>query len=215
MDEGGPGTIRAERIAWKEAHANGGKIMVSTHPHGELIFALDYMIQPGAPAPTRIKNVNEFHEANPDGLCGWYANPHTGPENPDYFRRVHGYQSWKSNYDVAANYVWWRNNWNDMATPYEEFLRGLVLVYSAREKVIDTITWEGVREGMDDVKYASYLKGLALEAAASKDGAVLDMGRRILAWLAYNDEERCDLDTFRLECINNILKLRKALNKGN
>ena len=215
VDEGGPGTIRAERIAWKEAHANGGKIMVSTHPHGELIFALDYMVQPGAPAPTRIKNVNEFHEANPDGLCGWYANPHTGPENPDYFRRVHGYQSWKSNYDVAANYVWWRNNWNDMATPYEEFLRGLVLVYSAREKVIDTITWEGVREGMDDVKYASYLKGLALEAAASKDGAVLDMGRRILAWLAYNDEERCDLDTFRLECINNILKLRKALNKGN
>ena len=102
-----------------------------------------------------------------------------------------------------------------MATPYEEFLRGLVLVYSAREKVIDTITWEGIREGMDDVKYASYLKGLALEAAASTNGAVLDMGRRILAWLAYNDEERCDLDTFRLECINNILKLRKALNKGN
>ncbi len=215
VDEGGPGTIRAERIAWKAAHDNGGKIMVSSGPHKQLIYALDYLIQPGAPSPNRIANVNQFHESNPDGLCGWYANPHTGPENPDYFRRVHGLQSYKSNYDVAANYTWWRNNWNDMATPYEEFLRGLVLVYAARDTVIDTITWEGVREGFDDAKYASYLKDLALEAAACKDGNVMDLGRRTLAWLAYLDEARCGLDTFRLECISKILELRKALNKGN
>lgn len=215
VDEGGPATIRAERIAWKAAHDNGGKVMVSSGPHKELIYALDYLVQPGAPAPGRIKNVNDFHESNPAGLCGWYANPHTGPENPDYFRRVHGFQSYKSNYDVAANYTWWRNNWNDMATPYEQFLRGLVLVYATRDSVLDTITWEGVREGFDDVKYASYLKRLALEASANKNGDVLDLGRRNLAWLAYTDEEHCTLDTFRLECINRILQLRKALNKGN
>ncbi len=215
IDEGGPGTIRAERAAWKAGHDNGGKIMVSSGPHKELIFALDYLIQPGAPSPNRTAIVNQFHESNPDGLCGWYANPHTGPENPDYFRRVHGLQSYKSNYDVAANYTWWRNNWNDMATPYEEFLRGLVLVYACRDTVIDTITWEGVREGFDDAKYASYLKDLSLEAAGSKNGDVMELGRRTLAWLAYLDEARCGLDTFRLECTDKILELRKALNKGN
>jgi len=49
VDEGGPSTIRAERNAWKIAHDAGGKIMVSTFAHRELLFALDYMILPGAP----------------------------------------------------------------------------------------------------------------------------------------------------------------------
>lgn len=33
VDEGGPKTIRAERRAWKLAHDNGGKIMVSSQAH--------------------------------------------------------------------------------------------------------------------------------------------------------------------------------------
>lgn len=215
VDEGGPNTIRRERTAWRMAHDAGGKVMVTSYPHRELIFALDYLIIPGAPCDRRIREVSKFHESNPDSLCGWYANPHSGPENPNYFRRLHGYQSWKSNYDVSSNYCWYRNNWNDMATPYEEGLRGLIMVYATRDNVIDTIAWEGIREGMDDVKYASYLKGLALEAAKSENGTVKLLGRRILSRLAYTDEERVDLDAFRLECINDIIRLQNAMNKGN
>lgn len=214
IDEGGPWAIRAERNAWKIVHDAGGKVMVTSDPHGELMNSLDYIVLPGAPAPHRIAAAARFHEMNPDGLCGWYANPHSGPENPDYFRRIHGYQAWKSNYDVSSNYTWYRNNWNDVSQP-EYGLRGIIMVYIGRGHVFDTLAWEGVREGLDDVRYASYLKDLALEACASKDGDVLAFGRRVMAFLAYNDEERTGLDSFRLECINYILRLREALKKGN
>ena len=100
-----------------------------------------------------------------------------------------------------------------MATPWEQYLRGIIMVYAGRDKTIDTIAWEGIREGMDDVKYASYLKDLALEAAQSSDGDVRLLGRRVLSYLAYVNEERVDLDALRMECINQILRLRAALKK--
>jgi len=102
-----------------------------------------------------------------------------------------------------------------MAVPYEPGLRSIIMVYDGRDNTFDTLAWEGVREGLDDVKYASYLKELALEASKSQDGDVLMLGRRVLSWLAFIDDERAGLDTFRIECINYILRLRAALKKGN
>ena len=211
VDEGGAGTIRAERPAWKIGHDVGGKVVVSSHPRRELIFALDFLIMPGLPAEQRQKELELFHESNPDALVGWYANPHCGPENPDYFRRIHGISAWKAGYDVASNYCWWRNNWNDMAVPYEPNLRAIVCVYGAADGVLDTLAWEGIREGIDDVRYATLLKQLALKAAKSDNGDVLMAGRRALSYLAYWDGYRGDPDAFRLECINYIIHLNDAL----
>ena len=216
VDEGSPATIRKERAAWRAVHKAGGKIQVTTHPKGELLFALDYIGIPGAPSKEKAQDVDKFHESHPDGLCYWYADPHSGPENPDFARRLHGIQAWKRNYDVISNYSWWRNNWNDSAIPYGEAgYRGIILVYLGCEQVFDTLAWEGVREALDDVRYASYLKQLALEAQKNPDGDILLLGRRALGFLAYSDEEREPMNAFRLECINYILTLRKALGKGN
>jgi hypothetical protein len=211
VDEGGPTVIRQERANWRITHEAGGKVGVSTRAWRELLFALDFMILPGMPSPHRAEEVRKFHESNPDALCGWYANPHTGPENPDYFRRIHGLLAWQTGYDVSANYCWWRNNWNDMATPYEPELRGLVIVYGTKDDVIDTLAWEGVREGMNDVRYATLARNLALEAAKSDDADTLLLGRRVLSHMAYWDSWREDPEAFRFECINFILRLRKAL----
>ena len=211
VDEGGPGTIRAERPAWKIGHDVGGKVMVSSYAHRQLIFALDMLIMPGMPAEKRQKELELFHESNPDALVGWYANPHCGPENPDYFRRIHGLSAWKAGYDVSANYCWWRNNWNDMAVPYEPNLRAIVCIYGAADETLDTLAWEGVREGIDDIRYATLLKQLALKAAKSDNGDVLMKGRRALSFLAYWDGYRDDPDAFRAECINYILSLNDAL----
>lgn len=215
VDEGSPAVIRKERAAWRVVHEAGGKTHVTTHPRGELLFALDFMVMPRAPSKERTLEINKFHESHPDGICGWYADPHSGPENPDFFRRIHGIQAWKSNYDVITNYTWWRNNWNDSAIPYEPMYRGIILVYVGREQNFDTLAWEGIREALDDVRYASYLKTLALEALKSENGDIVLLGRRVLSFLTYSDEERDALDPFRLECINHILALRKALGKGN
>lgn len=211
VDEGGPRTIRAERDAWRIAHEAGGKIGVTSYAHRELLFALDLLIIPGMPVEHRQNEVKLFHDSNPDSLCGWYANPHCGPENPDYFRRIHGLTAWQAGYDVSLNYCWWRNNWNDMAIPYEQNLRAIINVYGAYDSVIDTLAWEGIREGLDDIRYATLCKKLALKASKSANGTVMLKGRRVLSWLAYWDGYRSSPDAFRAECINNILALDSLL----
>jgi hypothetical protein len=213
-DEGGPSTIRRERPAWRLVHEAGGKVMVSSYPHGRLIYALDYLIIPGMPAERRKKAVDQWHAANPGALAAWYANPHSGPENPDYFRRIHGLMTYKANYDAISNYVWYRNNWNDFWVPAESMLRGLMMVYPTKDNVIDTLAWEGVREGLDDIRYATLLRQRATEAMRSPDAAIQDAGRIAMSWLAYWDEAREDLDAGRLEMIDIILKLDAALKGG-
>jgi hypothetical protein len=213
-DEGGPSVIRKERAAWRLVHEAGGKVMVSSYPHGRLIYGLDYLIIPGMPAEKRKQAVALWHAANPNALAAWYANPHSGPENPDYFRRLHGLMTYKAGYDAISNYVWYRNNWNDFWVPAEAFLRGLMMVYPTKDNVIDTLAWEGVREGLDDIRYATKLRQMAALAMESKSVGVQDAGRKAMSWLAYWDETREDLATGRLEMIDLILKLDAALKGG-
>ena len=211
-DEGGYETVKAERRAWRAAHAAGVKVYVSGQHHGRMLYPLDYMRLPRPPSPKRAAMVAKYHEAHPNGMAAWYADPHSGPENPDYFRRIHGLVAYKYNYDVAYNYTWYRNDWNDFAIAYESQYRGIIIVYAISDRVLDTLAWEGVREGIDDIRYATKLKQLAYEAEKSPDADVLHLGRRALAYLAYWDI-RENPDTFRAECANYILQLEKALGK--
>lgn len=215
IDEAGPFVVRQERRAWAVIHDGGGNVTVTTNPQDELLFSLDLAVFPGGPTLKRKGEVDKFHESHPDGLVTWYANPHCGPENPDYARRMYGVQAWKRNYDGSTNFIWWRNNWNDHAVTYQNMFRGINMVYAGRGQVFDTIPWEGVREGLDDVRYATYMRQLANEAIASGKGETVLLGRRVLSFLTYWDEEHDDMTAFRLECIRYILKLRQALGKGN
>jgi len=212
MDEGGYWAVKGERAAWKGIHNSGMKVMVSTHNDKRMLYPLDFMILPRMPSKDRSEVVRLFHASHPNGLCGWYADPHSGPENPDYFRRIHGLMSYKADYDFAANYCWYRNDWNDMAIAYESNYRGIIIVYAINDRIIDTLAWEGIREGIDDIRYATKVKQLALEAEKSKDGNVIHLGRKALGYIAYWDT-RGNPDTFRMECVNYIIELEKALKK--
>ena len=152
-----------------------------------------------------------LHDANPDILVGWYADPHSGPENPDWARRLYGWVTWRNNYDMFCQYILFRDDWTEFYIPNEPNLRGLMICYSQDNDLIDTLAWEGIREGIDDVRYATLLKQLALKAAKSDNGDVLMAGRRALSYLAYWDGYRGDPDAFRLECINYIIHLNDAL----
>jgi len=212
IDEGGYWAVKSERAAWKGIHNAGMKVMVTTHNDKRMLYPLDFMILPRMPSKDREEIIRLFHESHPNGLCGWYADPHSGPENPDYFRRIHGLMSYKANYDFAANYTWYRNDWNDMAIAYESNYRGLIIVYAISDRIIDTLAWEGIREGLDDIRYATKVKQLAMEAEKSPDGDVLHLGRKALGYIAYWNT-RGNPDTFRMECVNYIIELEKALKK--
>lgn len=215
IDEGGPATVRAERAAWEIAHEAGGKVMVSTHSRQRLLYALDYMWQPGAPNDYRSEEAKRFHEMNPKALVGWYADPHGGPENPDYARRLYGLQPYKAHFDVVGNHTWWKRcQWNDLAQNYEPTYRNLNIAYLTRSNVLDTLQWEGCREGIDDVRYATKMKELANQALTSKQSNTVLRGRLALGFLAYWDAERDDMNAFRMECIHHILDLDQLLKGG-
>lgn len=214
IDEGQANTVRRERDTWKGIHRAGGNTIVATQWHPFILFNLDYANVPRHPRASTKRDVAEaYHAGNPDGILGWYADPHSGPENPDYTRRVYGLQTWRNGYDGCCQYILFRDNWNDFWVPAEAFLRGLMLVYPQDGKVLDTIEFEGVREGMDDVRYATMLKDLAEEARTSANVDVQYAGRASLSWIAQVDSEHSGLEYLRYEMVRRILDLRQALGK--
>ncbi len=213
IDEGGPATVRAQRATWQATQKQGGYVYATTGYHKYLLFGLDFANIPRQPKDHSKVNADLLHDANPDMRLGWYGDPHSGPENPDYTRRIYGWQTWRRNYDASNQYILFRNNWNDFWVHQESFLRGLMLVYSQDHDIIDTIEWEGLREALDDIRYGTLLKQLAEKARHSKNIDTAYAGRAASTWIAQVDYERSALDYLRLEMVSRILDLRERLVK--
>ena len=90
----------------------------------------------------------------------------------------------------------------------------MVLAYGQYNGVIDTLAWEGYREGIDDIRYATLLKQLALKAAESSSVNVRYAGRKALQFFASLDPASSDLNATRLEMIDQILNLQDILEKN-
>ncbi|MCG3150464.1 MAG: hypothetical protein PCFJNLEI_03950 [Verrucomicrobiae bacterium] len=149
-----------------------------------------------------------------------YAGPHTGPENPDVFRRWEGLARYKANYDGSFNYLYFSalhptlyqkqkaNVWNDFLG--DQFRR-MNLVYPTANGMIDTLAWEGFREGIDDGRYATKLKQDAAQAIASGKWQAVFAAKKALMWLELLDERTADLNAVRLEMIEYISKIQTAM----
>jgi len=139
----------------------------------------------------------------------WYACHHVGPENPAFTRRQYGIAPYLANYSAFCNYAHHYGEYNDMRDTYKP----MVFAYGTHDGVIDTLGWEGFREGLDDIRYATLLKRLAGEADQNPDIRVQYAGRASLQFLAELDGAACDQNELRLEMINRILQLRTILKK--
>ena len=213
IDEAGPAKIRAQRASWQAVHALGGKTQCAAHMNRYVLFNADIVDHPVQPSPLRKIAVDRVHAMNPDAYVFWYADPHAGPESPAYIRWLYSWKSWQSNYDQIGNYILFRNNWCEWWYPQEPMFRALCWAYPVADGIIDTPAWEAYREAVDDIKYATVMRRLAREAKKSKDVNVSYLGRAALAWIAELDGERSDMKYVRLELVERILKLMKALGK--
>ena len=144
------------------------------------------------------KHTDRWHARG--GRALWYAGPHPGAKDSDKSRRVHGLMGYQAHFDGTKNNTW-GDRWLDFHSPYGYHI---TMIYPTRDGVIDTLQWEGFREGIDDVRYATRLR---LAAAAAAAGAP---ATEALAWLDAVDAQRADLDALRLEMINWILRLSPA-----
>lgn len=147
--------VAQERETWKAVHRGGGRVFTAVFTDAVQYVgdSLDLAIVSGTPD----KALSEaWHKRGK--LLYSYSNPQAGVEEPETYRRNYGLNLWCAGYDGAIHYAYQhgfgRDIWNDFDHPT---YRDHVFAYPTSHGVVDTIEWEGVREGIDDLRYLSAL----------------------------------------------------------
>jgi len=205
-DEAGWSLLQFQQEIWKYVQEELGAKVFATGTAAHLDLETPENFLNWAGEMTREKAA-AWHSRGDDYLITSYAYPHTGPENPDLMRQRHGMWLYKANYDATYNYIYYENFLNTWNDEIDGTFRALNLVYPTKTDVIDTLAWEGFREGIDDIRYATKLKLLAAEATASGQPDRVAAANKALTWLETTDERSTNADLIRLEMIHHILKL--------
>ncbi len=182
-------------------------IRVASAGHDALLFKAGHVLpvynMAGTPDDLRTGEWNAIGEMT----VGFYGNQHTGSENPQFVRRQSGLLGYFNNLSMIDNCEVqigaWRP-WNDRFFP---LYRPMAAAYLNRGGVVDTLQWEGFREGVDDIRYASLLKLLARDAIASSDVRRAVEAKKALQFLALLKPGEMDLNVVRAEIIDRILKM--------
>lgn len=136
----------------------------------------------------------------------WYSKQHVGVENPDFNRRQNGLCAYLAGFTALANYAHHFSSYNDDVSGYKP----MVFTYGQGKGVIDTLQWEGFREGLDDIRYATLMVRLARRAVKSHDVDTRYLGAKALQLLASFKRDEDDLTACRYEMIRYIQRLQKA-----
>jgi len=212
-DEATGERLTSQRPAWEATRRIGGKVFVAGY-RGKNFPSMgdiqDLLICAGVPSK---EEADKWHSVGHKIWC--YANPQGGVENPEVYRRNFGFSLYKCNYDGAATYAYQHsmgNIWNDFD---HLWCRDLNFTYPTVDGVIDTIAWEGYREGIDDIRYATTLRLKIEEAKKSGDKKLKETASEAEKYLKTCDVERGNLDTIRLKIINYILTIHPNIKNMN
>jgi len=209
IDETRGEMLKKQRPIWNAIHEAGGKIFVAccdTKRGADSSFHLvgdlqDLVIYNGVPLRSEAA---QWHRKN--HRIWSYCNPQSGVENPEVYRRNYGLMLYLNNYDGFATYCYYEAFGN----PWDDFdhvgVRDHNFVYPTADGVIDTIAWEGYREAIDDIRYATTLREAAVNARKNGKTQLADQAEK---WLESIDAEHADLDQLRQQMIDWILKLKK------
>ena len=184
-------------------HNAGGKVMDSQKQYdaGSVADILDLAVVSGVPS---AELSNKYH--NYGHKIYSYANPQVVPEYPRLYRMNYGLLLWQKNYDGTMNYAYqhsFGDIWNDFDC---NCYRDHVFAYPTMNGVIDTIQWEGFREGVDDVRYLTTLQNTI--SLAKKQGMDTSEAENWLANLKSSDLRSQDLDSVRSQIINYTISLQ-------
>lgn len=206
-DEAYEAALTYQRPFWDAVRAAGGKIMAAGWQTSETRLG-NFDVTGGnedlfvALGTLRATEAARWHQQG--RLIYSYQNPTGGYEIPETYRRNYGLLLWQKGFDGAMPYAYQDaegRSWHDFDS-YNN--RDLTFTYPTLEQPIDTLQWEGFREGVDDLRYLNTLQRLV--AAAS--GAAADAARAWLTELRGAVIARLDLDAVRREMTEHILALR-------
>ncbi|MBT4817943.1 MAG: hypothetical protein HON70_19715, partial [Lentisphaerae bacterium] len=186
IDEAKGDRLAAQRLTWKAVQDAGGKTFVACyHKTFEAMGnLLDCAVLAGPPDP---KEGAKWHSVGSEALC--YANPQVGVEEAEVYRRNFGLVLWQAGFDGAMDYAYqhgFGHVWNDFDSPR---YRDHNFTYPTVDGIVDTLAWEGFREGVDDVRYVTTLEQ-AISHASGRKRALADQAQ---LWLKKLDGKSADL----------------------
>lgn len=162
IDEATGAAFDSQLAAFDTIHAQGGKT-INAIPNGATALRpgmnkVDVAVLYGYGA-----RANTVALAQQSGAKVYrYGGPFSDMENPEYVRKHFGLGLLYQGYDGAMNYAYQHvgqhrgDIWNDFkANAAGE--RNHAWTYPTSDGVLDTLQWEGYREAVDDIRYASTL----------------------------------------------------------
>jgi hypothetical protein len=164
---------------------------------------MDLVIAAYAPSPTLAAKYHSYGHK-----IYLYDNPQTVPEYPRTFRMNYGLLLWQKDYDGAMDFAYqysFGDIWNDF--DYNTY-RDHVFAYPTSNGVIDTIQWEGFREGINDMRYLTALQNAI--SSAKTQGKNTSAAENYLTQLKSSDLTNQDLDAIRSQMIQYILSLTSS-----
>ena len=182
IDEAWSDVLATEIPAWQTVHNNGGKVWVAVDNNVDSVNVVG-----------DILDVANFYGDWPSQVPVWqshgkeiflYGKPQVGVENPDIYRKNYGFTLWNYGYNGEMNFAYQYdfsgNIWNDYDYPGSSYYyRDHVFAYPTSNGVIDTIQWEGFREGIDDTRY--------LASLIKKEGSSTSVKTIVSAGISNND----------------------------
>lgn len=205
-DEPGVRSVMNLRTLWRMQKELG--VMNQLAGHDQIYNRAGYLmdLHQSAGYPDAEKRIRG-HKFMGHSYMSFYAGQHTGVENPQHVRRQHGLEGYLSGLNAVHNYIFAYGPWNDQA---RGIYKSFVLAYPVHNGLVDTMAWEGFREGIDDMRYATLLQTLAREAVKSTENSDLFVqGRKSLHWLSLVNGTTAELNAVRLEMIRQILLLQE------
>ncbi len=212
IDEASGETLAAEVPVFRMLEKLGGGAWAAVLNDYEEIAAADLQLPNYCGFP-RKELVDKVHAAGHKIMR--YASPQGGTEDPWQYRYQYGLVLWELNLDGGCTWTYQvptGDPWNDFdgKGTYRDFM----MTYPGADGPIDTVQWEGYREGCDDLRYMATLEKALAEATARKRN--LEVVEEVEKWLtraragrAFNGD---NLDAVRERIITQILALRRGTN---
>jgi len=169
------------------------------------MYLIDFYRVPVTPDFSSNRLAEKVGKLGDQQYFGWYAVHHVGVENPAFCRRQYGLAPYRAGFSCNRNYAHHLNGWNDLGGYYKP----MNFFYGDGKGVIDTIAWEGYREGIDDIRYATLIQQLAKPLLDAENYKAKYAARKAMLYLADLNTDDFDLSTARLEMIRHILALQQ------
>ena len=164
LDEAEGDRLTAEFDCWEDMRANGAKVYTTLKAANIPLVAGKIDIAVAVHKPKK-SNAKLMHDNG--GLLWVYAQPFAKQVGGYFHRKGYGYGVYFADYDGVCNYS--INHWNYKAMPWSINDSSFTYILPLADGVADTPGWEGHREGIDDVRYATLLRQLIVKTLKSSD----------------------------------------------